>query len=194
MRFKLFILFLLVECGIKAQPEPVIGATEARDTVNAILSRDVAIGGDLTYEFIHFYAHKEDTAVTPDCPGTDLYTKILPNWRTGWGLDENDGLTFGGDSITIITPGDYYMVYSFTMVGNNAVDWKIALFKNNTKIYGVRRTTTGATNYSGGTLPFYFIDLVAGDDISIRVANLTAPGTVDPTFTNLNWFIYKIPE
>lgn len=49
MRFKLFILFLLVECGIKAQPEPVIGATEARDTVNAILSRDVAIGGDLTY-------------------------------------------------------------------------------------------------------------------------------------------------
>jgi len=45
-----------------------------------------------------------------------------------------------------------------------------------------------------GTLPFYLNGLAAGDDISFKVTNLTTPFTDDPTFTNLNLLIEKIPE
>lgn len=154
--------------------------------------------GVIAYDYIHLFGVKEDTSVTPDCNGNGVYTKILPALTKAYtatsGLIENDGLTAAGDSITIITAGDYRITYSFTMVGGNATDWKIAVFLNSVKQYGVRRTTTGATNYSGGTLPFYLKDLVAGDDISFKVTNLTNPYTDDPTFTNINVFIEKAPE
>jgi hypothetical protein len=194
MRFKLLILLFVPLLSFGQGGQPVASRLDVTDSITATLARDVTIGGDLAYEMVHFFAHKEDTTVTPNCAGASVYVKILPNWRTGWGLDENDGFTFAGDTITIITPGDYFMIYSFTVQGSVGDDFKVAVFKNAVKIYGVKRTTTGSTNFGGGTLPFYFINLIAGDDLSIKVANLTGAGTNDPTFTNLNWFIYKIPE
>ncbi len=155
---------------------------------------NVDISGVLTYNYIHAFAEKEDTTITPNCNGNGVYTKIGGLFNST-GIIENDGLTLSlGDSITIITPGDYRITYSFTVLGGNAIDWKIAVFKNSVKQYGVRRTTSGVTNYSGGTLPYYLKNLVTGDDISFKVTNLTNPYTDDPTFTNLNIFIEKMPE
>jgi len=155
----------------------------------------VTIGstGDLTYNFIHFVGTKEDTTITPNCAGTDIYVKIGEVFRTGYGLVHNVGLTFAGDSITVITPGNYYAIYSYTYTGANNADWKVAGFKNSVKVYGTRRSTTSG-NYSGGTATVMFEGLVAGDDICFKVANLTAPGTVDPTFSNLKLVFYKLPE
>jgi hypothetical protein len=153
----------------------------------------VVFPGQVSWNFIHAFMFKEDTTITPNCDGTGLYVKILGKFVTGFGLVENDGFTIAGDSITIITPGDYYLIYSYTFSGSNNADWKIAVFKNSVKQYGTRRSSTSG-NYSGGTTPFYLLNLVAGDDISMKVANLTAPGTDNPTFSNVNLFIYKIPE
>ena len=153
----------------------------------------ISATGELKYNFIHFVGTKEDTVITPNCAGTNLYVKIGEKWRTGYGLVENDGFTFAGDSLTIITPGDYYAIYSYTFTGANNADWKIAGFKNSVKVYGTRRSSTSG-NYSGGTTTVYFAGLVAGDDICFKVANLTAPGTIDPTFSNLKLFMYQLPE
>jgi hypothetical protein len=149
--------------------------------------------GDLSFPQIHFFGYKEDTTITPNCLGTALYAKIASTMRTGYGLVENDGFTYGGDSLKIITPGDYFFQMSYTIQGANNEDFKFAFFKNNTKVYGTRRSTSTG-NYSGGTTPFYFLNLVANDVISWRVANLTAPGTNDATITNFNIFAYKMIE
>jgi hypothetical protein len=153
----------------------------------------VSSTGDLKYNFIHFVGTKEDTAITPNYAGTDTYVLIGENFRTGYGLVENDGLAFAGDSLTIITDGDYCAIYSYTFSGANNADWKVAGFKNGAKVYGTRRSSTSG-NYSGGTTTVYFAGLVAGDDIVFKVANLTAPGTSDPTFSNLKLYFYKLPE
>lgn len=165
----------------------------ATNLANIDTTGKMTLAGDLVYDFVHFAAHKEDTTLAVNCTATNVYTKILPKFVTGYGLDVNEGFTFAGDSLTVITPGDYIVTFGCTFSGSTGDDYKVGVFKNSVKQYGFRRTTTGATNFSGGNMTFHLSGLVAGDDISFKVCNMTAPGTNDPTFTNFNLWVYKIP-
>jgi len=157
------------------------------------VSDDLEIVGDLKYNIVHIFMNKNDTTVTPNCTGTGIYTKVLPRYRTAFDILRNNGFGFAGDSITIQTVGDYFSVFNFTMSGGNGVDYSVAYFKNGSRVYHARVTTLGATDYSGTTLTYCFFDCSVGDRISIWVANLTAPGTGDPTFTNIDWYVRKEP-
>lgn len=164
---------------------------------NTKLDGNLDVTGFIKYNFVHAFMFKTDTTITPDCDGVGVYVKVVPKFVEGYGLIEDDGITVApttGDSLTIVYPGDYFVTTNFTMVGSNAIDYSVAWFLNSVKQYGMRKTTTGENNYSSGSMPFYFRELVAGDDICIKVANLTLPGTADPVIVNIDLVIWRIPE
>jgi len=161
---------------------------------NDSISGNLEIMGDVEYDLPVIFMNKNDTTVTPNCTGTNVYSKILPKYRIGFDLLLNNDFTFAGDSITIIVPGDYISIFNYTMNGSNGDDFSVGVFKNGVRVYHTKTTTFGATNFAGSALTYYFIGLVAGDDISLRVANMTTPGNNDPTFTNINWMMKKEPH
>jgi hypothetical protein len=154
----------------------------------------VVFPGQISWNYIHAFLFKEDTSIVPNCASTGRYVKVLPVFRTGYGLTENDGFTIAGDSITIVTAGDYYYIVNPTHSGSTGDDFRFGIFKNSVKQRSIISTTTGATNFQSAILFFYFENLVAGDDISLKVANLTGAGTNDTTIKDISIFIYKIPE
>jgi hypothetical protein len=153
----------------------------------------VDINGYLTYDFIHFSAFK-DTSIVFNTDGNGVYTKVLPKFVPSYGIVENDGFTFAGDSLTIITPGDYRVESDFILHGPVNTEWKVGIFKNSVLVRAAEITTTGANNRTQISVDAYLLNLAAGDDISIKVANLTNPYTDDPTFTDFNFYCEKKPE
>lgn len=61
-------------------------------------------------------------------------------------------------------------------------------------VEAVKSTTTGNTNFQNITITYYLLNLVAGDDISFKVANTTNPGTADPIISDMAVYIEKKPE
>jgi len=149
----------------------------------------VSMTGDLTYNFKHFVAYVTGGTYTPNT-ASNVTFKMLPTFQ----VSENDGFTFAGDSLTIITAGDYYMDFAGTFQGANGSDWKLSIFKNGVELASGWPvvTTTGAGNYCTWSWPIYWIGLAAGDDLSWHVMN--EGGTDDPTFRALKWYIRKEPE
>jgi hypothetical protein len=116
----------------------------------------------------------------------NVYTRFLPTFST----TENDGFTIAGDSITIIKAGSYSVNFTRAFQGGNNEDYNIAICKNGVRVRTIRRTTMGANNYVGGNAFKYLDNLVAGDDISIKITNITNSG--DPTFFGAYIFIQRL--
>jgi hypothetical protein len=150
--------------------------------------------GLLNYRNPHAGSFREDITLDITLTTKDVYYKILPTFPTvpAQGV-EFDGITCAGDSLTIITPGDYFLTMGITQInGTDKEEYKYAFFLNGVKVYGIRRTwTTG--NATGGDISLYFTNLVAGDDISFRMTNLTND-TDTARISNINFYIYKVPE
>ena len=186
-----FILFDLTALGTPTGYKLGIGVETPTKTLD--VNGDVRIQGDLSYELIHAVSFLEDITYDLTLTTKDRYYKITPTFpKTGSNV-EIDGITFAGDSLTIVTPGDYYISFGFSMVsGTNNEEYKWAVFKNNVKQYGQKRTwTTG--NVAGGNIIMYLTSLVAGDDISFRMTNLSNNTDV-ARLSNLNFYIEKKPE
>ena len=80
-----------------------------------------------------------------------------------------DYMTFAGDSITIITPGAYFLQFAIDGTGVSAADrFDFSLYKNGVAVAG--------TPSVKGTSPsiqwfWYLEDLIAGDDLRMMVTN-----------------------
>jgi hypothetical protein len=132
----------------------------------------------------HLFAAKDSMVYTPNVT-QNVYFKMAP----GLTSIEADGVTFAGDSITVVHAGDYMMEVSLTMTGAGGDDFSIGVFKNSVRQYHMINTTTDAANYQAVTLSFYLRSLVAGDFISLRTTNLRDGD--DPTFRGMSVFFER---
>lgn len=150
------------------------------DSINAALIKsDSAVIVVLDYEPPHgAYAFADSTAILDLTQNTwakitnvanDLYTAV-----------DADGLTLVGDSITIITPGDYMMWVNMSFNGNAQDVYHCAVYKNGvvTPMEMHRKTANNDTGNMG--MSGLVDNLVAGDDFSLYIQN-TANNN-DPTF------------
>jgi hypothetical protein len=158
-----------------------------------VANQSVRVNGDFTYELPHAASFLEDITYDLTLTTKDTYYKITPTFPTTGTNIEVDGITFAGDSLTIIKAGDYFIQFGFSMTsGTNNEEYKWAIFKNGVKQYGQKRTWT-TNNVVGGNIVMYLTDLAAGDDISFRMTNLSNNTDV-ARLSNLNFYIEKKPE
>ncbi len=81
------------------------------------------------------------------------------------------GVTIDGDSITIVTDGDYVIDWSTSFNGSASDVFQICIYKNGVQssIHMSRKTSNADTGNM--SLPYYMNNLVAGDDISFYIRN-----------------------
>ena len=147
------------------------------------------ITGQVSYDFKHLVAYLTAGNYTPNVSQNTAF-KLAPSMTT----TENDGLTFAGDTVTIITAGDYKLDIGGVLQGSNGDDFKFTVRKNGTEFTTGNAvvTTTGAGNYQTFTWFYYFTGLAAGDDLSFYVTNESSNN--DPTFRAFKVYIKKEME
>lgn len=140
-------------------------------------------GGDLTYQLRHAHLYFNDSSEVINLT-QNVYTHLTNETKTLFTVDESSNVTCAGDTITIVTPGDYLLSFDFVGDGAGVNDiYKFKLYKNNTAVAG-GTLSKGAVSAVGWN--WYIEDAVAGDDFKIMVTN-----TVDnDDLTAINGVIY----
>ena len=150
--------------------------------------------GDIEYGYSHFVGSADSVSYTPTV-SQNVYTKIKP----GMVEHEADHITFAADTLTINSgyDGDYLVFISIRLAGANANDfWRIKIYKNKLAFpvsvgQFIFKTTAGGVSDTKSYV-WYLKDLVAGDDISFYVTNLSA--SRNPTIEDMKIFMDKKPE
>lgn len=142
-------------------------------------ARDSIVIRVLDYEPPHGAYSFADSTSTPDLT-QNVWAKITNGDNDLYTAIDEDGITMVGDTITIITPGDYMLWANLSFNGNSQDVYHCAFYKNNViTAFEMHRKT--ANNDTGNmALSALFDDLAIGDDISIFIRN-TANNN-DPTF------------
>jgi hypothetical protein len=164
---------------------------------NTLMSLDntgnVIISNDLTYLFRHSVASADSVNVS--VTGTRYtYYKI----NAGLVDHESDSVVVVGDSIKILTPGDYE-IHCWAAMGTSGANDKIRvkLYVNNAPnatslgrfiIKSDGTTTDCQTNY----FMWYKVGLARNSWLSIRAANLTGNRAI--VTTDLKIYVKKLPE
>ena len=169
-----------------ASNQIMLGNTNTEETY---INGDVTITGQVKYDYKHLVIYTTGGSYTPNTV-SNVEFRLLPTFST----TENDGLTFAGDSITVITPGDYFIQFGVSLQGANGSDWIFKCRKNGVAIItgNLALSTSGAGNYISGQWFWYLLSLAAGDDICFTVTN--EGGTDDPTFRSIKVFMEMKPE
>jgi len=152
----------------------------------------LSVEGDFTYDFIHGVGSADSIAWST---GTtqNYYYKIN---TTAFVSHEADGLTIAGDSIQILTAGDYFINIALavtTSVGNDIM--RVKLFVNNAASIG--SIGRWAINSEGAGLAdasnyFWYKTFAANDWLSIRISNLSAARAM--VVQDMKIYIEKKPE
>ena len=162
-----------------------------RMTIDA--SGNVHMTGDLTYLLIHGVASADSMVpvYTPDVT-QNIYSKIN---TTKLSPHEADGITIAGDSIQVLTAGDYRIDLSVTIAGSNNNQYRIKLYKNNlpsaTSLGRFVITTTNNTRYDTFGY-FWYVTASVNDYYSFRITNLT--NSDSPKISDYKVLITKMPE
>jgi hypothetical protein len=166
---------------------PLIKGDFNSDTLR--INGDLKVSGQITFAYKHLVAYLTGGSYTPNVVSNTPF-KLAP----GTTVTENDGLTYAGDTITIITAGDYKLEFAAVLQGSNGDDFKFTVRKNGTEFTSGNAviTTTGAGNYITVNWFYYFPGLAAGDDISFYVTNEGSSN--DPTFRAWKVYIKKEME
>lgn len=177
---KILIISLMI-CSVlfgQAIKKP-LWRTTAVDTLSPTdMSTNVHLHGDLTYRFIRAVGSADSIAVS--IGGTqNVYYKIVTNamtWR------ETDGLTCAGDSVTILTKGDY-IVHAFLAVTTvNANDiMRVKMYVNHTPSpasYGRWIINSGGAGLADVHPYLWYRTLQANDVLSFYITNQTGSRAV----------------
>lgn len=151
------------------------------------IDSNLYVNGDISYELAHAEAAFEDSNITISVT-QNVYTKITNATNTLFSLGDADYITVDGDSATIIRPGDYWSMLSFEIDGSTNDRFKVAYFKNGTKVFGMAQKFA-AVDAKIISFQYYFENMVAGDDISIRITNLA--NNNDPVVNSGSLYIEK---
>ena len=124
----------------------------------------------------HGKYHFSDSAVEIT-PSGGAYTKITNPANTLWQTVESAYITFDGDSITIVTPGDYVIWFNLSGTGAGTNDiFKFHMFVDGVDIGTGGPKTKGVT--CGANWVWYVEDLEVGSDISFRFTNIVDNGSL----------------
>ena len=120
----------------------------------------------------------------------NIYAKVRPAWTA----EEVYRIASVGDSITIasLAGGDYISHLNFVISNATTDDFVLQFRINNVAVDSIKFTGQGATEFAVINITYYFVDLVAGDDISLYITN-TANGN-DPVFTRMRWYMKREHE
>jgi len=171
-------------------PVHTMMATDGDDWSYTINTSDQALfqnagGGyvfdnDLSYELRHAYMDFQDSSEVVNV-SQNVYSYITNDNKTLFTTIEASNITESGDTLTIITPGDYIIMFSFEVENSSVGDrYRIGIFKNNIKVFSIGQKFPSASDTKIISGFYYFENLVAGDDISFRVTNTV--DNDDPTF------------
>jgi len=181
MKRLLLLLFILLTVGLYSE-----------STIGQFIK--VNDYGAIAYKFAHAVFSADSVSYTPTIT-EDVYTKLVPGSTT----HESDHITAQGDTLTIETgfDGDYLVFISVRASGANQNDvWRIKIYKNSAALpSSVGRFTFRTTSAGFADTRFFFWyldDLVAGDDISFYITNLT--GSRDPTISDFKVYAEQKPE
>ena len=144
---------------------------------------------ELDYTPPHASMAFRDSAEVIACT-EDVWSKITGNSGPLYVTVDAHGLTVAGDTITIITPGHYVILFGMSFNGGASDVYHSAIYKNNaiTTFESHRKTANADTGYMGIT--GFLASLVAGDDISFKVMN--SGDSDDPTMVSSQIFIYML--
>ena len=163
------------------------------DSINSPLIRSVNVYVDstivadsistrvLNYNPPHGVMAFADSALTLDLT-QNIWSKITNDQDSLFAILDAVGITVDGDSMTIITPGDYLMLVNASFDGNANDRYHMAIYVNSviTRFESHRKTSNNDTGYFG--IFGYLDDLKAGDNVCIKIQNTV--NNNDPTFVS----------
>lgn len=170
-----------------------IGTTTLDSAVTAAggghFTGGLVVGGDLTYNLRHGYMTFDNQSLTI-LVTANIYETITNGTNNLFTVDDADNITITGDTMTIVTNGNYGINFSFGFEGANDKDFNIILVKNHTTQINNKfwQVTKGAGRICTISGFIYAKSLVAGDDLKFRI---TSTDGSDPTFINGSVYIEK---
>lgn len=168
MKKIIIIILILVPFWMNAQ----FDGQDTLHTTNLSVNGNITSTGDISYRLRHLHAYFSDSSITINIT-QNTFTHITNAFYNLFITGEASYVTFIGDSITVQTPGDYFLDFRFD--GSSATsndDFEFKLYKNNSPVLGSfdSQTTGAITTLNGGWI-WYLHDLVEGDDLKIMVTN-----------------------
>lgn len=133
-------------------------------------------------------ASKSSLSYTPALT-KDVFTKIASAGDLA--VEANSGFTIAGDSIRVLTAGNYEIHFSIVLYAASTDNFQIKLYKNNAAAGSGGRvivSTHSDQSYSNCTT-FWFLTAAANDYFHFRIANIT--DNDDPTITDYK-LIFRI--
>ena len=135
-----------------------------------------------------FAFHDSSTTLTMS---TGVWSMITNAWNTLFTQEDAKFLTFAGDSVTLTSDGDYISIASISFGGTAGDNYEFAYFKNGALVdYSTLERTTSQTDVGNLSLPVYLFEIVAGDDITIKVRNTASDD--DATIVSVSWIIWRL--
>ena len=101
----------------------------------------------------------------------NIWAKITNGAQDLYTVINADGLTSAGDTITIITPGDYVLWMSLSFEGGPSDVYHVAVYVNEVITPFEMHRKTSNNDTGNASLNAYLDDLDTGDDISIYIRN-----------------------
>ena len=128
-----------------------------------------------------------DSAITPTMTQNN-WVSISNATNTLFTINNQDRITFDGDSATIDLAGGYDIDISMSYAGANTDSYEVAIFKNNAiESTGIDRTMT--SNSIGVISITWHSDYIAGDDLTLKIRNVG--NSNDATLRVCQWRIKK---
>ncbi|MCK5019484.1 MAG: hypothetical protein KAS32_20665, partial [Candidatus Peribacteraceae bacterium] len=136
---------------------------------------DIIVSGTATiatldYEPPHASFGFSDSSVTITMSQND-WVVTTNAWYDIFDVSSSSGMTVAGDTVTIVTDGDYMTSVSISFSGSNTDVYEFAIFKNGAVATPKMERSTSSTDIGNVSLPFYLQGLNAGDDLSMRIRN-----------------------
>ena len=156
-------------------------------------SAKTAIKGDVIWDFVHAVGSADSLSYTSSGSTQNIYYKIN---TTAFVSHEADGITIAGDSMKILTAGDYKVYIWICATSANANDkLRIRMYKNNAPLSpsaGRFIINSQGTGNSETESFMWYQTFAVNDWLSWRIANLT--GARASNITDFKIYIEKVPE
>jgi len=142
---------------------------------------------NITHTFLYF----EDSAVVVPVTTSLTFVQITNATNDLFITGESDGFTISGDTIYILSDGDYFVNWHFSIEGTNGITFE-SRARNSILCKGKKAVTT---NGPGNYMPlsgFTYCSFSAGDHLVLEYTSTT--GNADATFIDGTIYIEKKHE
>ncbi len=130
-----------------------------------------------------------DSSITLDM-SSGVWSMVTNPTSTLFISQDEQFLSFDGDSLTIEQNGDYAIDISLSFSGTASDQFEIAYFKNAVMVEVSMQRSTSQTDVGNMSLPVYIEELESGDDITFKIRNTASND--DATLISCSWIIWRL--